>query len=89
MEELNHGTSWKWAGRFLWLLIHYDHEFKGRGPRECEVVFRLDGEGFGVSVFGRLLAWIYKRNLEEAIPNLVREMESEQDKPKEEGSPTP
>ena len=57
---------------------------KGRGPRECEVVFRLlDGVGFGVSVFGRLFAWIYQRDLEKTIPNLVREMESEQGKPRE------
>jgi hypothetical protein len=37
----------------------------------------LMGEGFGASVFGRLLAAIYARNLDKAIPNLIDELEDE------------
>jgi len=35
----------------------------------------LDGEGFGVGVFGTLFAAIYAVNLDRAIPRLVAEVE--------------
>lgn len=75
MEELNAGRNWRWAGPFLWLTVHYDHQFRRTGPQESEVAFVLDGEGFGAGVFGRLFAAIYARNLDRAIPNLVHELE--------------
>ena len=75
MAELNPGKNWKWVGPFLWITIHYDHRFKRLGPEESEIVFVLDGEGFGVGVFGRLFAAIYARNLDRAIPNLIEELE--------------
>lgn len=77
MEELNSGRNWRWAGPFLWLTVHYDHQFRRTGPEESEVAFVLDGEGFGIGVFGRLFAAIYARNLDRAIPNLVHELERE------------
>ena len=75
MEELNAGRNWKWAGPFLWITVHYDHQFRQAGPEKAEIAFVLDGEGFGVGVFGRLFAAIYARNLDRAIPNLVKELE--------------
>src|SRR6185295_16963247 len=77
MEALNIGTNWKWAGPFLWLTVHYDHQFRRIGPEETEIAFVLDGEGFGAGLFGRLFAAIYARNLDRAIPNLVGELERE------------
>jgi polyketide cyclase/dehydrase/lipid transport protein len=76
MEELNAGSNWKWTGPFLWLTVHYDHQFRRIGPEETEIGFVLDGEGFGAGVFGRLFAAIYARNLDRAIPSLIRELES-------------
>lgn len=75
MEELRPQASWKWAGPFLWITVHYDHRFTSTGPAETEIRFVLDGEGAGVSVFGRLFAAIYARNLDRAIPRLVEEIE--------------
>ena len=75
MEELRPKASWKWAGPFLWIMVHYDHQFTSTGPGETEIRFVLDGEGAGVSVFGRLFAAIYARNLDRAIPRLVEEIE--------------
>lgn len=75
MEELNAGRNWKWAGPFLWITVHYDHQFRQAGPEESEIAFVLDGEGFGVGAFGRLFAAIYARNLDRAIPNLVKELD--------------
>jgi hypothetical protein len=83
MEELNPGVGWKWVGPFLWIKVHYDHQFRSRGPGETEVTFILDAEGFGVSVFGRLFAAVYRRNLERAVPNLVRELEGRGGAPRE------
>ncbi len=77
MEELNVGSNWKWVGPFLWITVHYDHRFKRTGPEESEISFVLDGEGFGAGVFGRLFAAIYARNLDRAIPNLIKELEDE------------
>ena len=75
MAELNEGRSWKWVGAFLWLTVHYDHQFKRTGPEESEIAFILDGEGFGAAVFGRIFAATYARDLDRAIPNLIRELE--------------
>ena len=77
MEELNVGNNWRWVGPFLWLTVHYDHQFKRTGPEESEIGFVLDGEGFGAGVFGRLFAVMYARNLDRAIPNLIKELEGE------------
>jgi hypothetical protein len=75
MEELNRGANWKWAGRFLWITVHYDHQFRKAGPKETEIGFVLEGEGVGAGVLGRLFAALYARNLDRAIPNLVQEIE--------------
>lgn len=75
MEEHNAGRNWKWAGPFLWITVHYDHQFRRVGPEESEITFLVDGEGFGAGVFGRVFAAIYARNLDRAIPNLVNELE--------------
>jgi len=77
IEALNAGANWKWAGPFLWLRVHYDHQFRQAGPEETEIGFVLDGEGVGAGLFGRLFAAIYARNLDRAIPNLVREIENQ------------
>lgn len=76
MTELHQGVSWKWSGPFLWIDVQYDHRFARTGADETEIEFVLDGEGFGVSVFGRLFAALYARNLDKAIPNLIREAEA-------------
>jgi len=77
MEELNPRKNWKWAGPFIWLTVHYDHQFTRAGPEETEIAFVLDGEGFAVGLFGRLFAKIYAANLDRAIPNLTVELERE------------
>ena len=77
VEELNAGRNWKWVGPFLWLRGHYDHQFWEIDSTQSEVVFALDGEGFGVGTFGRLFALIYARNLDRAIPRLIKEIEPE------------
>lgn len=75
MEELKPGLSWKWAGPFLWITVHYDHRFRSLGPRETELTFSLAGEGRGVGVLGPIFASVYARNLDRAIPRLVQELE--------------
>ena len=79
MEELRPGESWKWAGPFLWLTVHYDHRFTAVGAGETEIAFLLDVEGFGAGLFGRLFAALYARNLDRAIPNLVARIEQGND----------
>ena len=75
MKELNPGVNWRWAGPFLWLTVDYDHRFYRVTAEQSEIEFVLDGEGFGVRVFGRLFAAIYAVNLDRAIPRLVAEVE--------------
>ena len=75
MTEFNPYHNWKWVGPFLWLTIHYDHRFESAGSDHTRLRFVLDASGFGVGVFGRLFARIYHRNLEKAIPLLVKAME--------------
>lgn len=75
MEDFHPGVSWAWAGSFLWLSIYYDHRFRRVGPRKSEVRFIVDAEGVGVGLFGRLFAFVYSRNLDRAIPILVKQIE--------------
>jgi hypothetical protein len=76
MEDLNPPRSWKWAGPFLWMTVHYDHQFVSVSPEESEIRFVLEAEGFGAGVLGRVFAMIYARNLDRAIPLLTMELES-------------
>jgi hypothetical protein len=74
MTEFRPGLSWKWAGQFLWLTVHYDHRFEAVDANRTRLVWTVDGEGFGASVLGRLFAAIYAKNLDRAIPALVASM---------------
>jgi hypothetical protein len=57
------------------MTVHYDHQFNRIGPEDSEIAFLIDGEGFGVKLFGRRFADLYARNLDRAIPMLVKELE--------------
>jgi hypothetical protein len=76
MTEYNPGQNWKWAGPFLWLIIEYDHRFEALSSDQTRLRFVVDAQGFAVELFGRLFAKIYSRNLENAIPRLVNEVEA-------------
>ena len=76
VEAFEPGSSWKWAGPFLWLTVHYDHRFARVGPRETELTFTIDGAGAGVGLLGPLFAALYARNLDRAIPRLIAELEA-------------
>lgn len=71
MTEFHPGRSWKWAGPFLWLRVHYDHRFEAVDARRTRLIWTVDAEGFGAGVLGRLFAAIYARDLDRAIPRLV------------------
>lgn len=74
MTEFNPSRNWKWVGGFLWLTVHYDHRFEQVTPQQTKLVWIIEGEGVGVSIFGKLFATIYDKNLTTAIPALVVEM---------------
>lgn len=74
MTEFNPYHNWKWVGAFLWLTIHYDHQFVELNSNQTKLTFEIEATGFGVSILGRLFAVIYNKNLDRAIPLLVQEM---------------
>ena len=76
MTEINPLRNWKWVGPFLWLTVHYDHQFEEVDSQHTKLTWIVDAEGFGVSVFGRLFAFIYNGNLNQAIPHLIDEMKA-------------
>ena len=71
MREFQPGKNWKWAGPFLWLTVHYEHQFDAMAPSRTRLTWVVDAEGFGAAVFGRIFAAVYSRNLDKAIPALV------------------
>jgi hypothetical protein len=75
LVKLNPGSDWKWDGPILWLSVGYDHQFKRISPDATEIGFTIDGAGFGARTLGRIFAWVYARNLDRAIPNLIKEIE--------------
>jgi hypothetical protein len=74
VTEFSPHHSWKWVGGFLWLTVHYDHQFEELNPTRTKLTWVVESSGFGVSIFGRLFAKIYSKNLDRAIPLLVEEM---------------
>src|SRR5437588_5109313 len=74
MTEFDPPRNWKWVGAFLWLTVIYDHRFEPLDADHTQLIWIIEAEGFGASILGRLFAWIYRRNLERAIPRLVAEM---------------
>jgi hypothetical protein len=76
VTEFNRPRNWKWVGAFLWLTVIYDHQFEALDAGQTKLVFIVEARGFGASILGRPFAWIYRRNLEKAIPLLIREMEA-------------
>lgn len=77
MTELDPPRSWKWVSGFLWCTVIYDHRFEPLGAERTRVTFIVEAEGLGARVLGRLFAWIYRRNLERAIPLLIAEIEAQ------------
>jgi hypothetical protein len=77
MTEFNPPRNWKWRGPFLWLTVDYNHLFEGSSPAQTRLTWVVEAEGFGVSVFGRLFATVYNKNLDRAIPLLIDEMNAE------------
>jgi hypothetical protein len=57
--------------------VIYDHRFEALDAEHTKLVFVVEAKGFGESILGRLFAWIYRRNLERAIPLLIAEMEGQ------------
>ena len=76
MTEFNPPHNWKWVGRFLWLVIAFDHRFEELNPQQTRLTWIVEAKGFGVSAFRRLLATFYGRNLDRAIPSFVEEMKA-------------
>jgi hypothetical protein len=74
MTEFNPYRNWKWTGPFLWLTVHYDHLFESQAGDSTKLIWVVKAEGFGVSVFGRIFAAIYQKNLDRAILRLIAEM---------------
>lgn len=79
MTEFNLRRNWKWAGRLLWWTIHYNHLFEELPSEETMLVWTIEGEGFGISLFGRFFAKLYNRSLDKAIPLLIEEMNTRMD----------
>ncbi len=72
--ELNEGRNWRWDGRFLWLGLVYDHIIEARPDGGTRIRFTIEGTDLGVGSIGRIFAWIYARNLDQAMPNLAAEL---------------
>ena len=76
MTEFNPYRNWKWVGPFLWLTIHYDHQFESAESNHTRLRFVVDASGPGAGSLGRLFAKVYRANLEKAIPRLVKGIEA-------------
>jgi Polyketide cyclase / dehydrase and lipid transport len=74
MREFRPFDHWKWVGPLLWLTIFYDHIFTAITSQQTQLTFLVAVEGWGVPLFGRLFAAVYKRNLDTAIPYLITEL---------------
>ena len=76
MQRLDPPNGWLWVGGFLWLEVHYDHLFEEIAGQRTRIRFIIEVKGLGANSLGRLFAFIYARNLDRAIPNLIVELEA-------------
>jgi hypothetical protein len=76
MTRLEPPDRWLWVGSFLWLTVRYDHVLEALAPDSTRIRFVVEVEGAGAGSLGRLFRAVYARNLDRAIPNLVREMQA-------------
>ncbi len=74
MSEFNPKKNWKWVGPFLGLTVYYDHQFERIDEGQTRLTWIVACEGFGAAVLGRAYAFIYNKNLDRAIPNLIAEI---------------
>jgi hypothetical protein len=74
MTEFDPPRHWKWVGKFLGSEISYDHVFVENGSSETMIRFVVDANGWSLPLFAGIFGRIYKRNLERAVPLLVREI---------------
>ena len=70
------GERWLWTGKFLWLRVDYDHVLAAVAPARTRVTFDVAAGGLGVGSLGRLFGRIYAGSLDQAIPNLIAELEA-------------
>ena len=77
VTEFSPPHNWKWVGRFLWLTVQYDHRFEPVDLRRTKLTWVVEAEGFGASVFGKLFAKVYNKNLDRAVPALVEQLDAQ------------
>jgi hypothetical protein len=76
MSEYNPPHNWMWVGRFLWMSVSYDHQFRSVSIERTKLIWTVEIDGLGKSSLGRVFAAVYCRTLNKAIPNLIAEMNS-------------
>jgi hypothetical protein len=74
--EFDPPRHWKWVGSFLGSAILYDHIFSQSEPGQTTVRFTVDVGGGPGALLRGILGQIYRKNLERAVPLLVREIEA-------------
>jgi polyketide cyclase/dehydrase/lipid transport protein len=72
--EFNPPHNWAWVSHLLWFTVIYDHRFEAMDAEHTKMIFIVQATGLGAGIVGPLFARIYRRNLEKAIPRLIREM---------------
>ncbi len=75
MTEFEPPRHWKWAGSFLGSQILYDHIFSEDKPNQTTIRFTVDAGGGPAVLIRGIFGWIYRKNLERAVPLLVQEIE--------------
>jgi uncharacterized membrane protein len=75
MVEFEPPRHWKWAGSFLGSQILYDHIFSEDKQDQTTIRFTVDVGGGPAVLIRGIFGWIYRRNLDRAVPLLVQEIE--------------
>jgi len=76
MVEFDPPRHWRWVGSFLGSPILYDHIFSQTEPGQTTVRFTVDVGGGPGALLSGIFGQIYRRNLDRAVPLLVREIET-------------
>lgn len=77
MVEFEPLQYWKWRGSFLGSQVVYDHIFSRIDARLTRIHFTVDLSGVTASIVSGIFGRIYQKNLDRALPLLIREIESD------------
>ena len=68
--------QFRWFSYLGWLTLDYDHRFEPVDENHTRMIWTVELDGFGARFIGPIIARLYGRSLDQAIPKFVGELKA-------------